>query len=81
MSLFTGGVAYTLDTMDNSNNDDDSSSMQNEMTSALATQLGQTTATLLQKNLNIKPTLAIRPGFMFNVIVTKDLAFEAPYGK
>jgi type IV secretion system protein VirB10 len=80
MSLFTGGVAYTLDTVDTSRNDDDSPSVQNEMTAALASQLGQTTATLLQKNLSIKPTLEIRPGFRFNVIVTKDLAFNAPYG-
>jgi type IV secretion system protein VirB10 len=80
MSLFTGGVAYTLDTVDTSRNDDDSPSMQNEMTAALANQLGQTTAALLQKNLSIKPTLEIRPGFRFNVIVTKDLAFDAPYG-
>ena len=37
-------------------------SMQQEMASALAAQLGQTTMQLLQKNLNIKPTLEIRPG-------------------
>ncbi|MDR1397150.1 MAG: hypothetical protein LBJ14_05410 [Desulfarculales bacterium] len=80
MSLFTGGVAYTLDTVDTSRGDDTSPSMQNEMTAALANQLGQTTAALLQKNLSIKPTLEIRPGFRFNVIVTKDLAFDAPYG-
>jgi type IV secretion system protein VirB10 len=34
---------------------------------------------ILQKNLNIKPTLEIRPGYQFNVIVTKDLVFERPY--
>jgi type IV secretion system protein VirB10 len=79
MSLFTGGIAYTLDTVDTSRNEDDSPSLQDEMTSALAGQLGQTTATLLQKNLSIKPTLEIRPGFRFNVVVTRDLAFDTPY--
>ena len=34
---------------------------------------------LLQKNLNIKPTLEIRTGYQFNVIVTKDLVFQQPY--
>jgi type IV secretion system protein VirB10 len=34
---------------------------------------------LLQKNLSIKPTLEIRPGYQFNVIVTKDLVFQKPY--
>jgi type IV secretion system protein VirB10 len=53
--------------------------MQQEMTSALAAQLGQATLQLLQKNLNIKPTLKIRPGYQFNVIVTKDLVFQEPY--
>ena len=47
--------------------------MQDEMASALASQLGQTTTKLLEKNLNIKPTLEIRPGYQFNIIVTKDM--------
>ncbi|MDR1490418.1 MAG: hypothetical protein LBS65_08065 [Desulfovibrio sp.] len=41
--------------------------------------MGQATLQLLQKNLNIKPTLEIRPGYQFNVIVTKDLVFQKPY--
>ncbi len=54
-------------------------SMQDEMASALASQLGQTTTKLLEKNLNIKPTLEIRPGYQFNIIVTKDRVMKAPY--
>lgn len=79
MSMISGGMAYTMDTLDNSNSDSDNPTLQNEMGSALAAQLGQATLQLLQKNLNIKPTLEIRPGYQFNVIVTKDLAFERPY--
>jgi type IV secretion system protein VirB10 len=81
MSLITGGMAYTMDSMDASGNSgtDNTPSMQQEMASALAAQLGQATLQLLQKNLNIKPTLEIRPGYQFNVIVTKDLVFEKPY--
>ena len=81
MSLISGGAAYTMDTMSgNSNNSMNSTpTMQQEMASALAAQLGQTTMQLLQKNLNIKPTLEIRPGYQFNVIVTKDLVFQKPY--
>jgi type IV secretion system protein VirB10 len=33
----------------------------------------------LQKNLNIKPILEIRPGCRFNVIATKDLVLQKPY--
>jgi type IV secretion system protein TrbI len=46
---------------------------------ALGQQLGQVTAQMIAKNLNIAPTLEIRPGFRFNVVVTKDLAFTKPY--
>lgn len=78
MSMISGGMAYTMDSLD-SGGDSDNPTLQNEMGSALAAQLGQATLQLLQKNLNIKPTLEIRPGYQFNVIVTKDLVFERPY--
>lgn len=46
---------------------------------ALGQQLGQVTAQMIAKNLDIAPTLEIRPGFRFNVVVTKDLTFTKPY--
>jgi type IV secretion system protein VirB10 len=82
VSLISGGSAYAMDRLNNSNQDSGSSdapSMQDSMAMALANQLGQTTARLLEKSLNIKPTLEIRPGYRFNIIVTKDIVFEAPY--
>jgi type IV secretion system protein VirB10 len=79
MSLISGGMAYTMDSLDSSNGQNTVPTMQQEMGSALAAQLGQATMQLLQKNVNIKPTLEIRPGYQFNVIVTKDLVFEKPY--
>lgn len=81
LSLVTGGMAYALDSANSKLGGEsrNGTSMQDEMTSALAAQLGQTTTTLLQKNLNIKPTLEIRPGYQFNIVVTKDVAFRQPY--
>ncbi len=49
------------------------------MSEALGHQLGQVTAQLIARNMNIAPTLEIRPGYRFNVIVTKDLTFSRPY--
>lgn len=49
------------------------------LSEALGQQLGQVTAQLIAKNMGIAPTLEIRPGYRFNVIVTKDLAFSGPY--
>jgi type IV secretion system protein VirB10 len=45
----------------------------------LAQQLGSTATQMVQKNLSIAPTLKIRPGYRFNVVVTKDLVFRTPY--
>lgn len=49
------------------------------MSQALGQQLGLVTANLIRKNLNISPTLEIRPGYRFNIIVTKDMKFSKPY--
>ncbi|MBU2783822.1 conjugal transfer protein TrbI [Acidithiobacillus caldus] len=46
---------------------------------ALAQTFGQAEAQMLQKYVNIAPTLTIRPGYAFNVVVTKDLVFPGPY--
>lgn len=49
------------------------------MSEALGQQLGQVTAQMIARNLSIAPTIEIRPGYRFNVIVTKDLTFARPY--
>ncbi|MCE7914434.1 MAG: TrbI/VirB10 family protein [Nitrosomonas sp. PRO4] len=49
------------------------------MSQSLGQQLGLVTANLIRKNLNISPTLEIRPGYRFNIIVTKDMKFSRPY--
>lgn len=49
------------------------------MSQALGQQLGQATLRLMMRNLNIAPTLEIRPGYRFNVVVTKDMVFTKPY--
>lgn len=82
MSMITGGMSYSMDALRPSGNSDSGNStptLQDEMGAALAAQLGQATMQLLQKNLNIKPTLEIRPGYQFNVIVTKDMVFQQSY--
>lgn len=79
MSLVSGGMAYAMDSTNDSTETDNGTRMSDEMTSALAAQLGQATTTLLQRNLSIKPTLEIRPGYQFNIVVTKDIIFRRPY--
>ena len=49
------------------------------LSEALGQQLGNVTAQMISKNLNISPTLEIRPGFRFNVMCIKDLVLPKPY--
>ncbi len=79
MSLVSGGMAYALDGVNDKTETENGTRMTDEMTAALAQQLGQTTTTLLQRNLSIKPTLEIRPGYQFNIVVTRDVIFREPY--
>jgi len=79
MSAITAGTSYAVDSTSNTNNDSTKTTFQDAMASALAAQMGSATLRLLEKNLNIKPTLEIRPGYQFNVVATKDIAFKAPY--
>ncbi len=49
------------------------------MASALGEQMGQVSMNMTNKNLDIAPELVIRPGYLFNVQVTKDLLFPGAY--
>lgn len=77
MSGVTAGIAMSQN--DGSNSVNGRPSASSAMSEALGQQLGQVTAQLISKNLNISPTLEIRPGYRFNVIVTKDMTFSKPY--
>lgn len=46
---------------------------------AIGQQLGQTATQLVAKNMNIQPTLKIRPGTDFNVLLTRDMVLQKPY--
>ena len=48
-------------------------------TGDLAQELDQVGAQLMQKNLSVAPTLIIRPGYAFNVLVNKTMVLP-PYG-
>lgn len=47
--------------------------------SAVGQQMSQTATQLVAKNMNIQPTIKIRPGSTFNILVTKDMVFQGPY--
>lgn len=54
-------------------------SVSSELSSALGQQLGQVSAQIISKNLNISPTIEIRPGYRFNIVAVKDVTFTKAY--
>jgi type IV secretion system protein TrbI len=81
MSAITAGVTYSQDRNGNNNefNGNQAPRAGDILSQALGQQLGAATSALLERNLSIPPTLKIRQGFSFNIIVVKDLIFERPY--
>jgi type IV secretion system protein VirB10 len=75
MSGVTAGVALSQP----QSNFGERQSARGALSEALGQQLGQATAQMIAKNMSIAPTLEIRPGYRFNVVVTKDLTFSKPY--
>jgi type IV secretory pathway VirB10-like protein len=51
----------------------------NVLGAAVGQELGQTSSELIRRGMNIPPTIEIRPGYVFNVMVTQDLVFPGPY--
>lgn len=45
----------------------------------LGQQIGQVSSELIQRNMNVAPTIEIREGYRFNVFVKKNLVLEGPY--
>jgi len=51
----------------------------NVLGAAVGQELGQTSAELIRRGMSIAPSIEIRPGYAFNVMVTQDLVFPGPY--
>lgn len=76
MSAIVAGVAYSQRDSGGAFGRQNAGSI---MSQSLGQQLGLVTANLIRKNMNISPTLEIRPGYRFNIFVTKDMKFSRPY--
>jgi type IV secretion system protein VirB10 len=78
MSGITAGITYTQ-RQNRTQTMYGAPSASTAMSEALGQQLGQVTAQLIAKNMSIAPTLEIRPGYRFNIVVIKDMTFSKPY--
>jgi type IV secretion system protein TrbI len=81
MSGITAGITYSQSRFANTstNGTTNNVTVSGAMAQALGDQLGQVAGQMIQKNMSVAPTLTIRPGYEFNVVVTKDMTFKAPY--
>lgn len=81
LSVMTAGV--TLSQQDDNASGVGQGSTRDQVKNTLATALGQNLgevgSQMLRRQMNVQPTIQIRPGYRFNVLVNKDLIFEGPY--
>ncbi len=73
MSFITGAYEYTQ--QDDTTTTNGQLTAGQAMSQAVAQQLTQTSQELLRRNLHIQPTIVIRHGYKFNVMVGKDILF------
>ncbi|WP_392538568.1 TrbI/VirB10 family protein [Legionella sp. 227] len=79
MSGIVGGISYSQNSNQSNQYGFSPPTAGSVLSQALGQQLGEVTSQLVAKNLNVAPTLNIRPGYRFNIIVVKDLTFRKPY--
>jgi type IV secretion system protein VirB10 len=81
LSVMTAGV--TLSQQNDNPSGVGQGSTQDQVKNTLATALGQNLgevgSQMLRREMNVQPTIRIRPGSRFNVLVNRDLIFEGPY--
>ena len=78
--LFKAAALSTLLSIGaNTGSSSDESDLLSAIRDGASDSIGQTGRQIVQRQLNIAPTLTIRPGFPVRVIVTRDLVLE-PYG-
>lgn len=57
----------------------DEDSFRGAMGDALSDNLSSALSKVIERNLNISPTLKVAPGFLLSIAVTEDLYFPSPY--
>ena len=73
-SLFSAGATMATGSTTND------TSFKGAAGSGIAQGASNAATKMLEKNLNIQPTVIIRPGYQFNIFLNKDIILE-PYGE
>jgi len=75
-SLFSAGIEVSQGT---NSSVLQSPSVGQQVGQAVGQQVGQLGVEVTRRNLNIQPTIVVRPGYRFFVMVEKDIPFNGPY--
>lgn len=73
------GAGAQLAQPQNNNNPFAAPTVGQTLAQSLGTNLANTGSMITAKNINMQPTLEIRPGYKFNISVTKDMVFPGSY--
>jgi type IV secretion system protein VirB10 len=76
LSVITAGIQLS---QPQTSDGDRGFSAQQQIAGALGLQMGQVGAEMVRRNMQIQPTLEIRPGYRFNVMVNQDILFTRPW--
>ncbi len=79
MAGITAGASIATDQDNGGGAGYEQPSVSSELSSALGQQLGQVSTQIVSKNLNVSPTVKIRPGYRFNIVAVKDVTFTKAY--
>lgn len=72
LSSISAGIALS----DNSDTNSEKETASDKAIVQAIQQMGQVASEMIRKNMNISPTLKIRPGYKFNIFITKDIILE-----
>ena len=81
LSTMSAGAQLSQPNNNNNDNNNNYPTVGQTMAQSLGTNISDFGTQLANKNLSIQPTLVIRPGYLFNISVTKDIIFPGPYGE
>ncbi len=77
MSVISTGTQVTSSKQATTNENE--RSVKDTAISNIGNQMAQTSAAIMNKNLNVQPEIKIRPGYLFNVMINRDLILPSPY--
>ena len=82
LSVLTAGITLSQDNNTNGDSGDERSTrdqVKDTLATALGQNLGEVSSEMIRREMSVQPTIKIRPGYRFNVLVNRDLIFEGPY--